>query len=148
MTTKKKIYLAAPFGTKESEKRKNAEIVACILENKGFDIYKPWTVFIPNAWDLPNDVWANKVFNNDKTAIDESDIVVVLSYGRHSTAGTNWEAGYAFGTGKIVVVVEMTDEIMSLMVSNGCHSVIKGIKSLETYDFDKIEKYTTNTEQK
>ena len=31
----------APFGTKESEKRKNAEIVAKILESKGFDVYKP-----------------------------------------------------------------------------------------------------------
>ena len=86
MTTKK-VYLVAPFGTKEPEKRKNAEIVAKILESKGFDVYKPWTIFIPNAWDLPNDVWANNVFNNDKTAIDESDIVVVLlCYQRHQIA--------------------------------------------------------------
>lgn len=144
-----KIYIAAPFGEKNSEKRKNAEIAAAMLEEKGFSVYRPWTVFIPNAWGLPNAVWGRKVFENDKAAIDAADIVVMLSYGRCSTtAGTNWEAGYAYGIGKKLIVVEMTDEIMSLMISNGCHAVLSRIEDLQTYDFSRLEKRETETEVK
>lgn len=141
------VYLAAPFGEKNSEKRRNAEIAASILEKRGFSVYRPWTIFIPDAWDLPNAVWGRKVFENDKAAIDAADIVVTLSYGRCSTtAGTNWEAGYAYGTGKKLIVVEMTDETMSLMVSNGCHAVLSGMEELQTYDFSHSERRKTETE--
>lgn len=144
-----KVYLAAPFGTPGSFKRSAAESAARILVEKGFkEVYKPWTVFIPHAWDYPNNEWAQMVFINDVRAINEADIVVVLSYGRESTAGTNWEAGYAFGIGKKVIIVEMTNDIMSLMVANGRYATVSDLKGLEEYDFVEMPQSRTFAEQK
>ena len=152
----KKCYLAAPFGTPDSKKRENALKAAEILE-KRFEVFKPWDYRVPHAWDYPNIEWGLMVFMNDVKAIDAAEIVVVLSYGRESTAGTNWEAGYAFGTGKTVIVVEMmkdstpedpADDIMSLMVANGRYATVEGLKGLEEYDFDEMPKTRTDTEQK
>lgn len=143
-----KVYLAAPFGTPESEKRKNAIKAAEILTGRGMSVFTPWSYTIPHAWDYPNDEWGMMVFMNDVHSIDNADIVVVLSYGRESTAGTNWEAGYAFGIGKTVIVVEMTDEVMSLMVANGRYATVRGLEGLDAYDFDTMPKLRTKTEQK
>ena len=145
---KKKAYIAAPFGEEHSDKRSNAKIAASIMEHHGFDVYAPWQYQIPHAWDYPNTEWGQMVFMNDIKAIDDSDVVVMLSYGRDSTAGTNWEAGYAFGTNKKVIVVEMVDGIMSLMVSNGMYARVHGLVELEDYDFNEMPKLRTDTEQK
>jgi nucleoside 2-deoxyribosyltransferase len=143
-----RVYIAAPFGEEHSDKRMNAWAASEIMANKGYEVFRPWTYQIPHAWDYPNTEWGQMVFMNDLKAIDGADIVIVLSYGRESTAGTNWEAGYAFGTGKTVIVVEMTDEVMSLMVSNGMYARVKGLDGLRNYDFDEMPKSRTDTEQK
>lgn len=140
------IYLAAPFQTKE--KRINAIKAKNILISKGFKVYAPWEVIIENAWDYTEEDWAYLVFKNDEKAIKECEFVVMLSYGRISSAGTNWECGYAYGIGKKVIVVEMTNKQMSLMVMNGSHSVLKGLKQLEKYDFSNFPKLKTGTSQK
>lgn len=141
-----KVYIAAPFS--EDQYRKNAKTAAAIMRNKGFEVYEPYEYQIPHAWAYPNTEWGQMVFMNDLKAIDDSVIVIVLSYGRNSTAGTNWEAGYAFGTGKTVIVVEMTDNVMSLMVSNGMYARVSGLDELDEYDFGEMPKLRTNTEQK
>ena len=144
------IYLASPFSTQR--KRIIAEKAAEILERKGFEVFKPWSYKIPHAWDYPNTEWGQMVFMNDVKALDSSELVVVLSYGRESTAGTNWEAGYAYGTGKKVIVVEVresgTKQVMSLMVANGRYATVKGLEGLEDYDFKTFPKTRTDTEQK
>lgn len=141
-------YIAAPFGEKDSFQRAKAITAAEIMMGKGYEVFMPWAYQIPHAWDYPNTEWGQMVFMNDLKAIDGADIVIVLSYGRESTAGTNWEAGYAFGTGKTVIVVEMTDDVMSLMVSNGMYARVKGMNGLDDYDFNKMPKSRTDTEQK
>ena len=143
-----KVYLAAPFGEPNSKKRENAENARKILLALDCDVHCPWETKIPNAWDYPNDEWGAMVFASDIDAINRCDIVVMLSYGRESTAGTNWEAGYAFGIGKKVIVVEMTDNVMSLMVANGRWATIRGLDELYKYDFQKLKKLRTKTEQK
>ena len=143
-----KVYLAAPFGEPKSEKRNNAENALRILRDKGCDIYAPWEHIIPHAWEYPNTEWGLMVFTNDISAIDDANVVVMLSYGRDSTAGTNWEAGYAFAKGKIVIVVEMTENIMSLMVANGRYSTVIGLNGLYNYDFEKMPVLRSSTEQK
>lgn len=144
-----KIYLAAPFGTKKSAKRKNVDYATTLLREKGFEVYCPCEYSIPNAWDYPNSEWALMVFANDVYAIDNCDIVVMLDYGRDTTtAGTNWEVGYAFGRGKKVICVEMTDSVVSLMVANGSYARVKGLQGLCEYDFDTMPKCRTSTEQK
>ena len=144
-----KVYLAAPFGGIEDPvKRNNAEKAEYSLKSHGFEVYAPWKMTIPHAWDYPNNEWGALVFANDIHALDEADLVVMLSYGRQSTAGTNWEAGYAFAKGKKIIVVEMTDEIMSLIVANGRYATVKGISGLDHYDWDTMPKCRTDTEQK
>lgn len=119
-----------------------------ILRSCGHDVYVPVENFIPNAWDYPNDEWGLMVFTSDVKAIDNSDVLVLLSYGRMGTAGCNWEAGYAYAKGKKVIVVEMTDEPMSLMVANGRYATVKGLDKLSSYDWKTMPRTRTTTEQK
>lgn len=146
------IYIAAPFGEIGTEKRYVVEEIRKILQSKisyKDKIFCPWDYKIPNAWDYSNAEWVRMVFTNDVKEIDASDIIIAVSYGRiETTSGTNWEIGYAFGTGKKVIVVEMTNNVMSLMVSNGCYAVVNGLVGLKEYDFDKMLKLRTKTEQK
>ena len=143
-----KIYLAAQFGEPNSEKRHNVEKASQILKVKGFEVFEPWGYRIPNAWDYPNSEWGLMVFMNDVKALDSADMVVALTYGRESTAGSNWEMGYAFAKEKKIILVEMTDNIMSVMVANGRYATVKGLDELKNYDFDKMPKTRSNTEQK
>ena len=140
-----KIYLAT---TLEPDKRKEMFSALEILRGQGHEVYAPIEHKIPNAWDWPNAEWGLMVFESDINAIQWCDVVVMLSHGRHSTAGANWEAGYAFGIGKKVIVVEMTNEPMSLMVANGRYATIKGLAGLNRYDWEKMPKTRSETEQK
>ena len=140
-----KIYLAASL---DGDKREGMKTAVDILRERGFDVYSPVENKIPNDWDYPNTEWGLMVFTSDINAINHCDVLVLLSYGRYSTAGANWEAGYAYGTGKKVLVVEMTDEPMSLMVANGRYATIRGLDALAKYDFSTMPKTRTQTEQK
>lgn len=133
----KRFYIASPFFKEEN--RKNVIFATELLRKMGHRVYLPLEHKILNAWDYPNYEWGRMVFENDINAINNSDIVVVLSYGRESTAGTNWEAGYAYGIDKPVIVVEMPGvKLMSLMLANGRVATLKGITELKEYDFNTI----------
>ena len=140
-----KIYLASSLDT---EARAAMYTAVELLRSKEFEVYAPVETKIPNAWDYPNNEWGLMVFTSDIVALDSCDIVVLLSNGRNSTAGANWEAGYAFGKGKKIIVVEMTDDIMSLMVANGRYATVKGLEGLKNYDWEKMPMTRTKTEQK
>ena len=140
-----RIYLATPFLQEHRGDMHNAK---SILRNAGHEVYVPVENFILNAWDYPNTEWGLMVFNSDVQAINKCDVLVLLSYGRMGTAGCNWEAGYAFGIGKKIIVVEMTDEVMSLMVANGRYATVKGLEGLTGYDWETMPKSRTDTEQK
>ena len=147
MDKMKKIYLAASLS---QDKRETTEQIRQILLDKGFDVYNPVDNFIHNAWDYPNHEWGLMVFTNDLTAINDSDFVVAVSYGRiDDTGGTCWEIGYSFGIGKKVIVVDMANNTpISLMIANGSYSRVKGVEGIKEYDFDTLPKTRTNTEQK
>lgn len=133
----KRFYIASPFFKEEN--RKNVIFATELLRKMGHKVYLPLEHKILNAWDYPNYEWGRMVFENDINAINNSDIVVVLSYGRESTAGTNWEAGYAYGIDKPVIIVEMPGvKLMSLMLANGRVATLKGIKELKEYDFNTM----------
>lgn len=146
-----RVYLASPLDEKFRPYIRKAE---CILKEKGMDVYVPLDHVIANAWDYPNNEWGLMVFNNDVSAIDDADIVVSLSFGRtHITSGTSWECGYAFAKGKRIILVEINideteDFIMSLMLANGRYATVEGLEGLSKYDFEKMPKSRTNTEQK
>lgn len=132
-----KAYVAAPFF--EEAHRTAAMSAAEILRSNGIDTYLPLEHKIENAWDYPNHEWGRLVFEADIKAINEADTVIVLSYGRMASAGTSFEAGYAFAAGKRVIVVEMPEvKLMSLMVANGRHATVKGLDGLAGYDFIRM----------
>lgn len=114
----KKIYLA---GDCSSENRTLMVRIGKYLRRQGFEVYCPFELQIENAWDLTQEDWAEKVFYADKTAIEKCDFFFMISKGRISSAGTNWEQGYAKGIGKKVFVFQITREPTSLMTFCGCN---------------------------
>ena len=112
-----KIYLA---GSCSSEDRTHMKDIGGFLRNMDHEVYCPFELQIPNAWNMPQEEWARKVFDADKKAIEECDLVIMISVGRESTAGTNWEQGYAYGIGKKIYVFQITDKPTSLMTFCGC----------------------------
>ena len=139
------IYLAASLS---HDKRQSMYDALKLLRDKGFEVYAPIEHFIENAWDWPNDEWGLQVFRCDVEAIKRCDLVVSLTWGRLQTsAGTTWEQGFAYGIGKKVILVEMTENVQSLMVANGRYATVKGLNGLSQYDFNKLPETRTNTEQ-
>lgn len=144
-----KIYLATPVGDPtDAMIRANAAIAEETLIEKGFEVYCPWKIHVPHAWEYPNTEWGLMVFMADMIELDKADMVVVLSYGRAGTCGTAWEQGYAYAKEKKIIMVEMTDEIQSIMMANGRYATVKGLIGLSEYDFNEMLMTRTETEQK
>ena len=115
-----KIYVASPLFTAEEKKVINQ--VAGVLHRNGFETYLPMEHGVPDAWSYINEVWAKKMFDLDVGAINECDAVLCIYYGMNSDSGTSWEVGYAYGTGKPIVIYHAYDtevETGSLMICNG-----------------------------
>ena len=108
-----KIYLAGPCDT---ENRYNmVQISKVFREYGGYEVYCPWELKIKNAWDMSQEDWARAVFEADIKAIQECEVFVMITPGRESTAGTNWENGYAYALNKHIIVIQITDKPTSLM---------------------------------
>lgn len=140
-----KVYVACPMnpGHRESEER-----VVKVLRLRGYNVYFPAEFKVPNAWSLPNPEWGKAVFDKDMEELDMADVVVLLYYGQETATGSIWEAGYAYGKGKKVILVEMMGGIKdSLMIFNSAYAVLQGEKELERYDLIGGEQKFTNTEQ-
>lgn len=115
------IYLAGPCST---DYRTLMVSLATFLRKAGYELYCPFELKIENAWDYTQEEWSQLVFEADKKAIDNADIFLMISPGRTSTAGTNWEQGYAYAIGKNVIVAQFTEETTSLMTFCGCNTFI------------------------
>ena len=115
------IYLA---GSCSSEQRTLMTNIAKTLRQNGYYVYCPFEIKIEHAWDYSQEDWSKLVFEADKKALDDCDIFIMISPGRVSTAGTNWEQGYMYGKGKRVLVFQFTEEPTSLMTFCGCSRFI------------------------
>lgn len=112
-----KIYLAGSCG---SDKRTIMQCIAKHLRKLDHEVYCPFELKIENAWDYSQEDWAQMVFNADLKALNEADLMVMITPGRVSTAGTNWEQGYAYARCKPILVFQYTKEAVSLMTYCGC----------------------------
>lgn len=140
-----KVYMACPMNPhfRESEQR-----IANILRFRGYNVYFPAEFKVPDAWSLPNNEWGKAVFDHDMEELDAADVVVLLYYGQETATGSIWEAGYACGKGKKVILVEMMGRMKdSLMIFNSSYAVLQGEKEIEHYDLVNGEPKFTNTEQ-
>lgn len=115
------IYLA---GSCSSEQRTLMVNIAKYLRKNGFEVYCPFELKIENAWDYSQEDWSQLVFEADKTAIDKSDIFLMITPGRIGTAGTNWEQGYAFAIQKRIIIMQYTDCPTSLMTYCACNTFV------------------------
>ena len=112
-----KIYLA---GSCSSNKRTFMKKIAEELRKRKYIVYCPFELKIENAWDMSQEEWSNRVFSHDVAAINNCDIFLMISDGRNSTAGTNFEQGYAYAKRKHIIVVQYTENETSLMTYCGC----------------------------
>ncbi len=117
-----KIYLAGSCG---SEQRSLMVKVANTLRNYNQEVYCPFELKIENAWDMSQEEWSKKVFDADVAAIRACDIFFMVTPGRNSTAGTNWEQGYAYALHKQIIVVQYTNDSTSLMTYSSADQFIQ-----------------------
>lgn len=149
-----RIYLASSMAP---EYRDIIQKAAQILRDLKYEVYVPLEHTIPNAWDYPNNEWGLMVFTEDVSAIQDSYWVVLLNYGRKGTSptgGSAWEAGFAYGIGKKVVVVDMISdekEHTSLMIENGRYATVDGLEEMKKFfkigGLGNPENYRTKHEQ-
>jgi len=141
-----KIYLAGPC---DSENRSLMVAAAKLLRKYKLEVYCPFELKIENAWDYPQEEWAQKVFEADVKAINECDCMLYISRGRMSSAGSNWEQGYAYALKKRIVVLQIEDAPTSLMTFCGCdlffniddiNELPLVIKIIEDNDYDNYIK--------
>lgn len=125
-----KIYLASPLFT-EFEKE-NVRKVAKKLRGLGYEVYVPMEHSIENAWDYSNADWARMVFTEDVTEIRQCDKVICIYYGLYSDSGTAWECGFAYGIGKPVELVDLSNDEVSLMIVNGAENTKDFVKKNQT----------------
>ena len=122
------IYLA---GSCSSEQRTMMQKIASKLrENERFEVYCPFELKIPNAWDMRQEDWAYNVFEKDIEAIDKCDIFLMITPGRASSAGTNWEQGYAYAKDKYIIVVQYTNDNTSLMTYSSADIFLNSSENL------------------
>lgn len=135
-----KIYLAGPFFN--NQERKNINKAKQILRNKGLAVFVPMEHKLENDHLMPNDVWGKKVFEMDRDAIFDCDIIVALYYGLYSDSGTAWEIGFGNCLNKKIVIVHTGEQVeKSLMVVNGSNLNISSIEQLNCIDFENLQDY-------
>lgn len=154
-----KIYIAASFAYEDKAKtsqrkdliEKTVKRIKKLLKG---NYYLPHQLKIPNAWDISLEEWSRKVYEHDVKALDEADLVIFLSFGKENNAGSVWEVGYIIGSNSQVlsfdeqklIVIKMTDEPESLMISNSVDRIITSAE-IETYDWKTLPEYKTNLEK-
>lgn len=117
-----KIYLA---GSCDKSSRPLMEKVYKFLKNikianNNIEVFAPFRLKIKDAYDYSQEDWSKMVFDKDVEAIRDCDIFFMVSEDRMSSAGTNWELGFAYGINKISIVVQINNNNTSLMTFNGC----------------------------
>ena len=147
------IYIAASFCYEDKDKTSQRkylieQTVKRIQKKLKGNYYIPHKLTIPNAWDISLEEWSNAVYQHDMEALKNAHIVIFLSFGKENNAGSVWEIGYVAGKNSMklsfeeqkIIMVKMTDEIESLMVTNSVHAIITE-KEIETYDWTNRPNY-------
>ncbi|MGD0568286.1 MAG: nucleoside 2-deoxyribosyltransferase [Candidatus Sulfotelmatobacter sp.] len=126
-------YIAGPLFN-EGERWWNAEIDSRVRK-LGFTTYVPQRdgVKLENKGDVI------KIFDSDKNALTQADLVVANLDGMDVDSGTAWELGFAEGLGKHCVGV-YTDwrlhfkyQTVNLMIQCSVDKVVLSLDELETY---------------
>jgi len=168
----KYVYIAASFAYEDKAKtskrkyliektvKRIKDTISSLTKNSPDEylFYIPHQLKIPNAWDMSLEAWSEKVYHEDFIHLVDSDIVIFLSFGKENNAGSVFEVGYVCGSNDIfkfsnrekdmkkLVVVKMTDEPESLMITNSCDTIISE-KDIESYDWINLPEFRTILEK-
>ncbi len=129
MSTPLRAYVAGPLF--DEGERHWIETVDALVAAEGF------VTFLPHRDNPPKDQFnVRAIFDNDRRAIDECDIVVANLNGIITDDGTAWELGYAFAKGKYLVGLH-TDwrrrfehEVVNLMMECSLHRLVRSLDDL------------------
>lgn len=139
---KTKIYLAASFAFADREKNESRKAyiaeAAKILRDRGFEVFVPHEHKIPGGEEMSNVVWGCAVQQMDKENLKNADWVVMLSFGKFgNNAGVAWEAGYAAGLGKKILLVKMNRDRESMMVWFNVTAHVWELPGLQRFNFEE-----------
>ena len=140
-----KIYVAGPFFNNQ-ERISLRDMIDYIGYNfpEGTELFIPMEHEIPGGMEMPNPVWAKKVFDMDVQAIKDSDMVIAMYTGHYSDTGTVWEMGFAKALGKPVIgyipLWAQTEDV-SLMVMNGFDGYMDVSGKITTFSEEILDRY-------
>lgn len=138
---KLKIYLAASFAFPDKElseqRKEHIKKAATILRDRGFEVFVPHEHKIPGGEEMSNVVWGCAVQQMDKENLKNADWIVMLSFGKlGNNAGVAWEAGYAAGLGKKILLVKMNRDRESMMVWFNVTAHVWELPGLQRFNFE------------
>ncbi|MED4616804.1 nucleoside 2-deoxyribosyltransferase [Priestia megaterium] len=143
-----KIYLASPFFSDEQVERVK-KVEKALKDNPTVqDFFSPRLNQIDEL-EFGTKEWSKAVFKNDVDHIDWCDAVVAVhdftgetnlhgSIHQHVDSGTAFEIGYAYATGKPVVMIHEKGGIVNLMLSESLKAYFTDAKEVADYDFTKM----------
>lgn len=149
---KARVYLAGPFFSPEQIDR--VERVERALEANPFveSYFSPRLNQIEQL-KFGSKEWRKAVFAQDIHYIDTATVIVsiadmtteikgvqVFEKDIDSDSGTAFELGYAYATGKPILVLHETELPVNLMISDSLHAYFKDVQSVEDYNFLKMPK--------
>ena len=126
-----RIYLAAPLFS-EAEREYN-RIIAALLKENFFDVYLPQDTGDTHAERGEQEHF--QIFEQNKKALQDADLVVAIIDGADADSGTAWEMGYATALGKPVIAIRTDfrrvghEELVNLMLEQSS-VVVKNRKEL------------------
>lgn len=125
----KRAYIAGPLF--DEGERWWIESVERLVADAGFQ------TFLPHRDNPPKDQFnVRTIFENDKRAIDECDIVVASLNGITTDDGTAWELGYAYARGKYSIGLHtdwrrrFPDEVVNLMLECSLNRLARSLDEL------------------
>ena len=108
----KKVYIAGPLFN--SHEKHYLEKISQVLEDNGFDCFLPHRDQIGiSEKELENPIMTaatkEKIFNNDLTALEDSDLTVALLTGLDIESGTAAELGFSYANNKPVIAITASE---------------------------------------
>lgn len=130
----KKVYIAGPLFN--SHEKHYLEKISQVLEDNGFDCFLPHRDQIGiSEKELENPIMTaatkEKIFNNDLTALEDSDLTVALLTGQDIDSGTAAEIGFSYANNKPVIAITASERrFRNLFVEGMISKIIDEIDTL------------------
>ncbi len=108
----KKVYIAGPLFN--SHEKHYLENISQLVEDNGFECFLPHRDQIGvSEKELEQPILAaatkEKIFTNDLTALEDSDLTVALLTGPDIDSGTAAEIGFSYANNKPVIAITASD---------------------------------------